>query len=122
MADLLLDSQNNAVLSSEFVNGQARWYDAAYFQDDWRITKKLTVNAGLRWEYFQPYKDVGGYQAILPPDRHASLNTTTGYGSGSAVFEIPSQAKSYVQAVFAQTSNAFPNLLATGQHRLAVRR
>ncbi|HZL50784.1 MAG TPA: carboxypeptidase-like regulatory domain-containing protein [Terracidiphilus sp.] len=111
-ADFLLDSQNSAVLSSEFVSGQARWYGAAYFQDDWRITKKITVNAGLRWEYFQPYKDVGGYQASYHLTGPSSLNTTTGYGSGSAVFEIPSQAESYVQSIFAQTSNAFPNVLA----------
>ena len=26
---------------------------AAYFQDDWRITEKLTLNLGLRWEWFQ---------------------------------------------------------------------
>jgi hypothetical protein len=112
LADYVMDSQNNAVLSSVFVNGQARWYDAAYFQDDWRVTKTLTVNAGIRWEYFQPYRDVGGYQATYDMTGPFSLNTTTGYGSGSAVFEIPGQARSYVQSIFAQTSNAFPNLLA----------
>ena len=26
---------------------------AAYFQDDWRVTDKLTLNMGLRWEWFQ---------------------------------------------------------------------
>jgi len=25
---------------------------AAYFQDDWRISKRLTLNIGLRWDYF----------------------------------------------------------------------
>jgi hypothetical protein len=112
LADFVMDSQNSAVLSSEFVNGQARWYDAAYFQDDWRITKTVTINAGMRWEYFQPYKDVGGYQATYHMTGLSALNPTTGRGSGSAVFEIPSQAKSYVQSIFTHTSNVFPNLLA----------
>ena len=27
---------------------------AAYFQDDWRLTNRLTLNLGVRWEYFGP--------------------------------------------------------------------
>ena len=40
----------------------------SYIQDTWRITPKLTVNIGLRWEiYFPQYvngKDRGGYQNL----------------------------------------------------------
>ena len=111
-ADFLLDSQNSAVLSSEFVSGQARWYDGAYLQDDWRLTKQITINAGLRWEYFQPYQDVGGYMASYSISGPSSLNTATGVGSSSAVLQFPAEIKSTVQSIFAQTSNAFPNLLA----------
>ena len=39
-----------------------------YIQDTWRITPKLTVNYGLRWEiYFPQYvnaKDAGGFQNL----------------------------------------------------------
>jgi hypothetical protein len=30
-----------------------------YIADDWRLSKKVTLNVGLRWEYFSPYSEVG---------------------------------------------------------------
>jgi outer membrane receptor protein involved in Fe transport len=30
---------------------------ASYFQDDWRITSSLTVNLGVRYEYFSPFTE-----------------------------------------------------------------
>ena len=29
-----------------------------YVADDWRLSKKLTLNLGFRWEYFSPYNEV----------------------------------------------------------------
>ena len=105
VADFLLDQQNSAGLSNEVTNGDARWDNAVYFQDDWRLNRKITLNLGLRWEHFQPYQDVGGYQASYNMTGPASLNTTTGYGSGKAQYQIPSEAKSYAENVFNQTAN-----------------
>jgi hypothetical protein len=112
VADFLLDQQNNAGLSNEVTNGDARWYDSVYVQDDWRVNPKLTINLGVRWDYYQPYKDVGGGQASYNMTGPTSLNTTTGVGSGSAVYKIPTDGKAYAQSIFNATNNAFPNVLA----------
>ena len=38
--------------------GQRNNAIGAYFQDDWKITPKLTVNLGLRWQLFTPIYEV----------------------------------------------------------------
>jgi hypothetical protein len=38
-------------------------YLAGYFQDDWKVNPKLTINAGLRWDYFGPIGESNGGQA-----------------------------------------------------------
>jgi hypothetical protein len=41
-----------------------------YFSDDWRITRKLTLNLGLRWDYYTPFSEV--------ENRWANFNPVTG--------------------------------------------
>ena len=40
-----------------------RSYYAAYLQDDLKLNPKLTLNLGLRWDYFSPISEANGAQA-----------------------------------------------------------
>jgi outer membrane receptor protein involved in Fe transport len=45
--------------------GHFREYDVAgYFQDDWKISPKLTANLGLRYEYYEPVTDKDPGQSV----------------------------------------------------------
>jgi hypothetical protein len=53
-ASFLLGTANSAALNKTDVIPSRAAYWAAYVQDDYRFTDKLTINAGLRWEVEMP--------------------------------------------------------------------
>ena len=54
LAELLLGHVNAAsLLDTDILDTRTDYY-AAFIQDDWRATNKLTVNLGLRWETDTP--------------------------------------------------------------------
>jgi hypothetical protein len=43
-------------------------YNAGYIQDDWRVTPKLTLNLGFRYEYTSPYGEKNGSIGYFDPN------------------------------------------------------
>ncbi len=70
-ADFLLDQLNGKGRGAATGTwGHRFWRSALFFQDDFKATRTLTINLGLRWEYMQPIYEVA--------DRQINVNTFTG--------------------------------------------
>ena len=60
-AAFLLGLATSAQVSvTPFATRLNNWNQAYFFQDDWKVTKNLTLNLGMRYEYFSPATQRGG--------------------------------------------------------------
>lgn len=91
-------NNSNAVFVSNIsLTDNGKNYYGSYINDDWKVTPKLTVNLGLRWDFFGLVYEHHGAQANFVP---------SGPPTGSPLYLIPSGTNP------ANLSTSFNTLLA----------
>ncbi|HKE24509.1 MAG TPA: carboxypeptidase regulatory-like domain-containing protein [Bryobacteraceae bacterium] len=79
LADFYFGLPSNIAQGSNLTTNLRQHVHSLYIQDDWRMTPKLTINAGLRWEFATPIWDRDNYWSNFDP----STNTLVRAKSGS---------------------------------------
>lgn len=96
---------NNVFASNISLSDNGKNYYGSYFQDDWKVSQKLTLNLGVRWDFFGLVYDHFAKQANFVP---------SGPPSGGPLYIIPPGP------LATQLSGSFQSLLATDGIGLAV--
>lgn len=85
LADFLLGYPQSAELATPSVTDARLWMLSGFFQDDWKLTPKLTVNYGLRYDFSTwPYSGADRITNIASPDPSAVNATGTLVCAGSS--------------------------------------
>jgi len=92
LASFLLGEANSAsVQVSDKIPSRAS-YLAFYAQDDWRVTDRLTVNAGLRWETELPRRVAGNKMNSFDATAINPVSGTPGVVTFAGVNGVPERA------------------------------
>ncbi|HVU48526.1 MAG TPA: carboxypeptidase regulatory-like domain-containing protein [Terracidiphilus sp.] len=80
-------------------------FPAVYAQDSWRLTRRLTLNYGVRWEMFAPWANRIGVQTAFSPANYAANKSTAQYNTlpaGMVISGDPGFPKNGVRNKYAQ--------------------
>jgi hypothetical protein len=77
-ASFLLGDADSAYRRLTQENRLRNFYVGSYIQDDWKVTPRLTVNAGLRWDIMIPFTEQSNNVVYFDPTVANSAAATAG--------------------------------------------
>jgi len=102
------DSDTIATVTSPNTNAYGSAY-SGYAQDDWKVTPRLTLNFGLRYEYHPMFQDHNGNVAAFLPGYYTGLDGSVVHGAVA----VPNQSLNLVNPGFAGSIYPTPILTAS---------
>ncbi len=89
MADFLLGRPFTLVQSAPNTLDMQQWYFGSYAQDTWKVSNKVTLNAGLRWEPYFPQQIVNDAIYNFSIDRYKAGTKSTTFPGAPPGFLYP---------------------------------
>jgi len=75
----------SALVQGEFEETNDRGhFPAIYAQDTWKVTHRLTIDYGLRWEIYAPWHNKVGVQTAFSPSEYAANTGTSQFAIATA--------------------------------------
>lgn len=101
-ASFLLGAVDNTTRAVTVANpGHRLKYPAFYFADDWKVTQKLTLNMGVRWEIIGAFSEWAGRMTNIDPGKP---NEAAGGRLGAFVWADDLGIKSFQNTNYTQIS------------------
>jgi hypothetical protein len=103
-ASFLLGAVNGSGITLQpfsVLGGRFHTY-APYFQDEWKVTSKLTLDLGVRWDYLPPYQEALNRYSFLNPSitnpvtgNKGALQFAGSYGGAGVACNCSSPVQTY---------------------------
>jgi outer membrane receptor protein involved in Fe transport len=114
LADMLLGMPNRANISTVIGMYNRQHVPSLFIQDDWKVTPRLTLNLGLRYDYFAPAVEANNRQSNF--DYATGTLITAGSNGASDALVTADKANFAPRIGFAWTPTASGNTVIRGAY------